>query len=231
MVEHLIIEPLSPLWWKGILTTFFGLVLILFLLRKQSLVVKENFCKILSILFITLYLITLITTLIKGEWNIQDHLPLHLCRISFIICIITLISRKQWMYEWTVFLAIPAGLHSILTPELTNGINNWYLFDYYFSHGGMILVPIYLTYFIGMRPRVKAWLYTFYRLQIPAIIIFPLNFMIGSNYMYLKAKPIVENPLLIGEWPYYIFALEVTILMHIYIIHLIVPTKLSSINK
>ena len=225
MVEHIIIEPLSAIWWKGILSAFFGLVIILVLFRKQSLVVKENFCKILAIAFILVYLITIISTIANGTWNIRDHLPLHLCRISFIICTITLFNRKQWMYEWCLFLAIPAGLHSILTPELTNGLNNWNLFEYYFVHAGMLLVPLYLTFLIGMRPRVKAWLHSFYRLQIPVVLIFPLNFIIDSNYMYLKAKPIVDNPLLIGEWPYYILALQLIALLHIYIIHLIVKPK------
>ena len=222
MVDHLIIEPLSILWWKGLLSSFFSVALFLFLLTKQSLKIKERFRKALALAFIFGYLITLITTLKNGTWNIQDHLPLHLCRISFIICIITLLSKTQWMYEWCLFLAIPAGFHSLLTPELTNGTSNWFFFDYYFVHAGMLLVPLYLTLIMEMRPRKRAWIHTFYRLQIPVVFIFPLNFIINSNYMYLKAKPIVENPLVIGEWPYYILVLELITLLHIYIIHLVI---------
>ena len=222
MVDHIVIEPLSILWWKGLLSSFFSVVLLLFLLRKQSLKIKEIFQKALAFAFILVYLITLITTLRNGTWNIQDHLPLHLCRISFIICFITLLSKTQWMYEWCLFLAIPAGFHSLLTPELTNGTSNWFFFDYYFVHAGMLLAPLYLTLIMEMRPRKRAWLHTFYRLQIPVVFIFPLNFIINSNYMYLKAKPIVENPLLIGQWPYYILVLELATLFHIYIIHLVI---------
>ena len=222
MVDHLIIEPLSILWWKGLLSSFFSVTLLLFLLRKKSLKIKEKFQKALALAFILGYLNTLITTLKNGTWNIQDHLPLHLCRISFIICIITLLSKTQWMYEWCLFLAIPAGFHSLLTPELTNGTSNWFFFDYYFVHAGMLLVPLYLTLIMEMRPRKRAWIHTFYRLQIPVVFIFPLNFIINSNYMYLKAKPIVENPLVIGEWPYYILVLELITLLHIYIIHLVI---------
>ena len=222
MVDHIVIEPLSILWWKGLLSSFFSVVLLLFLLRKQSLKIKEIFQKALAFAFIVVYLITLITTLRNGTWNIQDHLPLHLCRISFIICFITLLSKTQWMYEWCLFLAIPAGFHSLLTPELTNGTSNWFFFDYYFVHAGMLLAPLYLTLIMEMRPRKRAWLHTFYRLQIPVVFIFPLNFIINSNYMYLKAKPIVENPLLIGQWPYYILVLELVTLLHIYIIHLVI---------
>tara|TARA_B110000116_G_scaffold47721_1_gene39694 strand:- start:1134 stop:1811 length:678 start_codon:yes stop_codon:yes gene_type:complete len=222
LVDHIVIEPLSILWWKGLLSSFFSVVLLLFLLRKQSLKIKEIFQKALAFAFILVYLITLITTLRNGTWNIQDHLPLHLCRISFIICFITLLSKTQWMYEWCLFLAIPAGFHSLLTPELTNGTSNWFFFDYYFVHAGMLLAPLYLTLIMEMRPRKRAWLHTFYRLQIPVVFIFPLNFIINSNYMYLKAKPIVENPLLIGQWPYYILVLELVTLLHIYIIHLVI---------
>ena len=222
MVDHIVIEPLSILWWKGLLSSFFSVVLLLFLLRKQSLKIKEIFQKALAFAFILVYLITLITTLRNGTWNIQDHLPLHLCRISFIICFITLLSKTQWMYEWCLFLAIPAGFHSLLTPELTNGTSNWFFFDYYFVHAGMLLAPLYLTLIMEMRPRKRAWLHTFYRLQIPVVFIFPLNFIINSNYMYLKAKPIVENPMLIGQWPYYILVLELVTLLHIYIIHLVI---------
>jgi len=222
LVDHIVIEPLSILWWKGLLSSFFSVVLLLFLLRKQSLKIKEIFQKALAFAFILVYLITLITTLRNGTWDIQDHLPLHLCRISFIICFITLLSKTQWMYEWCLFLAIPAGFHSLLTPELTNGTSNWFFFDYYFVHAGMLLAPLYLTLIMEMRPRKRAWLHTFYRLQIPVVFIFPLNFIINSNYMYLKAKPIVENPLLIGQWPYYILVLELVTLLHIYIIHLVI---------
>ena len=220
MVEHIIIEPFGISWWRGILSSFFSIIIFLYLLRNKSKIIQQRFQKFLALTFLAAYIITNIINLKNGVWNIQDHLPLHLCRISFIICILTLFSRKQWMYEWCLFLAIPAGFQSLLTPELTHGTSNWFYFDYYFVHAGMLLVPLYLTPNMGMRPRKRAWLYTFFRLQIPVIFIFPLNFLVNSNYMYLKAKPIVDNPLIIGEWPYYILAFELIILIHIYIIHL-----------
>ena len=57
-------------------------------------------------------------------------------------------------------------------------------------------------------------------LQIPLSIIFPFNFYLGSNYMYLAHKPIADNPLLIGEWPWYIVGLELVLILHIAIIYL-----------
>ena len=41
----------------------------------------------------------------------------------------------------------------------------------------------------------------------------PFNFYIGGNYMYLAQPPQVENPLVIGPWPYYIIGFEVFVVL------------------
>ena len=171
------------------------------------------------------YLITIILAIKAGEWTIQDFLPLHLCTISFFICILVLYTQKQWLYEWAILVAMPSGLHSILTPELSMGLSNWYLFEYYFIHIFLMLVPLYLTIVLGMRPRVGSWWKTFLRVQIGVIFVFPLNFIINTNYMYLKAKPLVDNPLLIGDWPYYILFLELFVFLHIALIYKLTPKQ------
>ncbi len=38
--------------------------------------------------------------------------------------------------------------------------------------------------------------------------------------MYLCTKPIANNPLLIGEWPWYLLNIELTALLHFFIIYL-----------
>ena len=43
---------------------------------------------------------------------------------------------------------------------------------------------------------------------------------VGGNYMYVNKKPIADNPFLLGDWPYYIFVLELVALAHFYIIYL-----------
>ena len=223
MNTHVIIEPLSNVWWVGLIGSITAIISLLLIFKTTSYKVRNQFLKLLFTSFIMVFLITTITTLNTGSWNIQDNLPLHLCRISFFICILVLWTKKQWMYEWTLYLAIPSGLHSMLTPELTMGLSNWYLFDYYFVHAALIFVPLYLTIVMGFKTRNNAWKKTFLRLQVAVVLILPLNFIIDSNYMYLKAKPIVENPFLIGDWPFYILFLELIILIHIGVIHAITP--------
>jgi len=223
MIEHFVIEPLSTTWWLGIASSVVFIFSVIRLMKNKPDLVKTSFSKWLSISFLISYLISNSIAIYSGWWNLQDNLPLHLCRISFFISMIVLITRKQWMYEWVLFLAIPSGLHSMLTPEMTQGVSAWFYFDYYFVHAGLILVPIYLTIVMGMKARIDAWWKTILRLQIPVAIILPLNFLLESNYIYLRHRPLVDNPFLIGDWPVYILFLELIMVIHVFIIHILAP--------
>ena len=223
MIEHFVIEPLSTTWWLGIASSVVFIFSVIRLMKNKPDLVKTSFSKWLSISFLISYLISNSIAIYSGWWNLQDNLPLHLCRISFFISMIVLITRKQWMYEWVLFLAIPSGLHSMLTPEMTQGVSAWFYFDYYFVHAGLILVPIYLTIVMGMKARIDSWWKTILRLQIPVAIILPLNFLLESNYIYLRHRPLVDNPFLIGDWPVYILFLELIMVIHVFIIYILAP--------
>ena len=88
-----------------------------------------------------------------------------------------------------------------------------------------MVVPIYLTLIVGMRLRVASWWKTFLSVQITVAIIFSLNFIIDTNYMFLKAKLLVENPLLIGDWPFYILFLELFVFLLIALIYKLTQKK------
>ena len=223
---HEVIIPLTLMWWKGVVSCLLVISSVIMFFNRSSSEWKLFFTKLLAYTSMLVYMLTTIVAIFAQEWTIKDFLPLHLCTISFFICIIVLLTKKQWMYEWALLVAMPSGLHSVLTPELSMGISNWYLFDYYFVHCILMLVPLYLTIALGMRPRIGSWWKTFLRVQIGAVILFPFNFIFDTNYMYLAAKPLVDNPFLIGDWPFYIFFLELFVLLHMILIYTIIDKKI-----
>ena len=225
MPIHAIIEPLTSLWWNGVVVALLSVFIIPFALKNRALTLQDKFEKFIGISSLLIYVITIALAINLGDWTVQNFLPFHLCTISFFICILVLFSKKQWMFEWVLLVALPSGLHSILTPELSMGMSSWYVFEYYFVHIFLMVVPLYLTISTGMKLRIPSWWKTFLRVQIAAAIIFPLNFIIDTNYMFLAAKPLVKNPLLIGEWPYYIFFLELFVFLHIILIYKLTPKK------
>jgi hypothetical integral membrane protein (TIGR02206 family) len=130
-----------------------------------------------------------------------------------------------------VYLGFAGGLHSILTPELTQGDSNWMLFDYYITHSMLILISILLTFSLDMKPRKNSALHLFFILNIIALIIYPLDRYIDANYMYVAKKPIANSPILIGDWPWYLISLEVALIVHLYILDILfrrIPKRIKN---
>tara|TARA_B100000787_G_scaffold168467_1_gene157283 strand:+ start:838 stop:1521 length:684 start_codon:yes stop_codon:yes gene_type:complete len=223
MLIHELIEPLSSLWWKGIVICFVLISLVIFYLRDKTIEFKEITSKYFAYLAIIIYLTTNIITVIMGDWTVQDFLPLHLCNISYFICILVLLNKKQWMYEWALLLALPSALNALATPELIWGSSNWHIFEYYFTHGILIFVPLYLMFVMNYKLRILSWWKIFLRAQIVFLIVFTFNFILDTNYMFLLSKPLVNNPFIIGDWPFYILFVQLIGLLHIVLIYKLSP--------
>ena len=218
-----IIEPLSPLWWKGLVSCFFLISSVIILTRNKSVEFNEITSAYFAYLAIIIYVATNIFAIIIGDWTIQNFLPLHLCNISYFICILVLLKGKQWMFEWSLLLALPSALNALITPELIWGSSNWNIFEYYFMHGSLILVPLYLMFVMNYKLRIFSWWKTFLRLQIVFLIVFSLNLLLDTNYMFLLSKPLVNNLLIIGDWPFYILNVQLIGFLHILIIYKLSP--------
>ena len=52
-----------------------------------------------------------------------------------------------------------------------------------------------------------------------------INWLLGANYMFLSAPPSVDNPLVMGEWPWHILGFEIIALTFFALMYL--PVALS----
>ena len=79
----------------------------------------------------------------------------------------------------------------------------------------------------GAQLTKLSWLRLFFYLNLLVIIVMPINFIIGSNYMYLSELPGVDNPLIIGEWPYYILFWELFVVLLAYLLYVITKRRIA----
>ena len=129
--------------------------------------------------------------------------------------VIFLIVFVLFLYEFLVLIGIPGALQALITQELTLGYDRVLLVEYFVSHGGIILSGLYLTFVLNNRPRIGSWKGVILYPQLLLLFIHSVNSSIGSNYMYTVAKPIAENPLIMGEHPYYYIGFEIIGILHV----------------
>lgn len=220
MIEHEIIPLFGPLWLKANGITVLCIALILWAGMRIPPAYRDLLTKTIGVVLIGRFLFMQPYQMYLGKWTLQSSLPLHMCGMSAILGGVIMFYRNQWVYEFLYYWGLPGAFHSLLTPEFTLGTQGLFLPEYFLAHGGIILAALYATLVLGMKPRKGSWLTIFLYSQIFVVVIGTFNYLIDANYMYLCTKPIVENPFLFGEWPWYIVALEFIGLLHFLLVYL-----------
>ncbi|MBK9272319.1 MAG: TIGR02206 family membrane protein [Saprospiraceae bacterium] len=208
--EHYLIPTYSLMWWGGIIL---GLGFYSGLAKLgsyfKSIGKEELFRRALFVVFFVREILIHVYYLVTGHFNIQESLPLHLCGLSYLACLVCLYKPQMLLYEYLLMLGSVGALMSFLTPEMTHGYSPFLLFDYYLSHGLILFTPLYLFFVLHIRPRVRSWLYVLVFGNIVLGTVGLINYLIGSNYIYLCEPPKVDNVLITGKFPYHIIGFEV----------------------
>ena len=227
--EHKIIALESFEGLRNLTITSVIIISILILGRYLNKESKVLLAKSICVLAIVLISYDHLINVINGNWEIHVDLPLHLCSISNLItCIILFIPKNNKLFEFLFYCGFLGGLMAIITPQINYYDGGLFMYFYYYiSHGTIILIPLYMFYHLEMKLSKYSWLKTFIILNIIMVLIMPLNFIIGSgsNYMYLAESQKIDNPLVFGDWPYYIINWEIIVLVLFYFTYLIFTRK------
>ena len=222
-----VVEFMSQEWitWSLFSLAFISIPLILarFLNKSQ----KRMISYIMGGLLIIDFFAENIGYIASGTWDIQYNLPIQLCGISSLICCVLPIKKKDKLFEFVYYTGIIGGVMAILTPQMNyfDGTIRYYL-NFYVSHSLIIALPIFMFLHLDMKLPRLSWFKLWINLNILMAIIMPINFLLDSNYMYVNAPPEVDNPLVIGDWPYYILLWEIFILIIAYMVYSISRRKL-----
>jgi hypothetical integral membrane protein (TIGR02206 family) len=132
-------------------------------------------------------------------------LPLELCDAALVLAVVTLVAPRRAAAEVVYFWAGSGTLLAMLTPELPWSFPRWEFVVFFGLHGLVLVAALVLVFGLGLRPRPGA---PFRVLGITAgwaAIVGLVDLALGTNYMYLRHKPIVPTPLdWMGPWPVYI---------------------------
>ena len=197
-----------------LVTTLFILV---FLILGRFINNNQKYLLVKTVSLVTIFftITNHVIDLNNGNWEIQEDLPLHLCSVSnLIVCFIFFIPKNQKLFEFLFYCGFWGGLMAILTAQINDYDGSYFKYiQYYQSHGTIIMIPLFMFLHLDYKLSKFSWLKVLITLNIIMLIIMPLNFIIESNYMYLSEAPNIKNPLVFGEWPFYILNWEFFILI------------------
>ncbi len=165
--------------------------------------------------------------LYNGTWSVATSLPLHLCGVSVVLSAIMLVNKNFKLYELNYFWGLGGAVQALLTPDIgIYGFPHFRYFQFFISHGLIILASLYLTFTAGYRPSHKSIWRVFAITNIYMVFIAGFNRLTGGNYLFICHKP-VDGSLIdfMGPWPWYILSLEVVAVVSFYIYYSPFATK------
>jgi hypothetical integral membrane protein (TIGR02206 family) len=223
------IEFMSTNWIITVVCVIALIFMVLYVGYKLPASKKETYAKFLAVLMIGFFIINHSLLFFLGKWEISKELPVHLCSISGLICCFIMFipkNKRQFLFEFLFYCGIIGGIQAIFTPLLDDyGGYNFFYIQFFFKHAMIIAFPIYLRNNLGMKLTKFSWFKTYFALNVLMILLIQLNNILGSNYMYVNVPPAVDNPMVIGEWPTYLYWWELFVLILILLVFVIGKPK------
>ena len=223
-----VVEFMTDEWktWTlfSLIFIYVPLIVARFLNRKQKIQVTY----LIGVIMILDFLTENGGYIMSCTWYVQYNLPIQLCGISSLICcVLPFIKNKDKLFQFVYYTGVIGGIMAILTPQMNyfDGSLRYYL-NYYVSHSLIIVLPIFMFLHLDLKLPKFSWFKIWIHLNILMAIIMPINFLLDSNYMYVNAAPEVSNPLVIGEWPYYVLIWEPLVMIIAYLIYAISRRKI-----
>lgn len=144
--------------------------------------------------------------LLPAQFDIDQSLPFHFSDAMRYLAAIALITRSGWAVAVLYYWGLTLNLQSILTPDLNYLSVPWLEFVmYWVLHGAVLVVPIVLTWGLGLAPTWRGYGVAFGATAAWSGLAFAVNVLIGSNYGYMNGAPEGRSILdLLGPWPVYI---------------------------
>ncbi|KON88197.1 hypothetical protein AF332_16215 [Sporosarcina globispora] len=147
--------------------------------------------------------------MMNGVWKLGRSLPLELCNIGLLLCILLLLTRKKIIFELLFFIAVLGATQAIVTPALTYDFPHFRFIHFFYAHMMVVWVALYFLcarkYYPTFHSVIKQ--IVFINLLLPAILL--INNQSDGNYWFLRHKPKTPSFFdILGPYPWYIFTLE-----------------------
>ncbi len=158
-----------------------------------------------------------------GGTRLSIVFSMHLCSAAIIIIVILLVRFDQTLFEVLYFWGLGGAVQALITPDITySGFPHFRFFQVFFSHGMIIAAVFYFIFAEGKRLRKGALLRTILITNAYAVIVFIVNYIAGTNYLFINRKPDTASLIdSLGPWPVYLIWLEVIMIAVFSILYLV----------
>jgi hypothetical integral membrane protein (TIGR02206 family) len=185
-------------------------VVIIWMARTETLLGRKWIGRLLAFLLLSYAVGFYIQQAIEHSLTWQYSLPLELCNLVLIACIVSLIWPNPLTTEIAYFWGLAGVLQATVTPDITQGFPSWEYVLFFFSHGVTLVSIAFLISDRGFRIQGRSVLRMMAALNVYGLVVGVIDAVTGWNYGYLRQKPGMPSLLdFMGPWPWYLLSIEI----------------------
>lgn len=146
-------------------------------------------------------------------------IPMHLCSWATYIVALSLIFRRDFLFQVGVYYGITGGLLSILVPEFGGySFNHMRFYQFFLLHFLILALPLYQYIAYNLKLKYKYIYITLGVMWVQAGIAALVNLYIGhltgevGNGMFVFEPP-VPLPGILGQSPVYLFGFSIIFIL------------------
>ena len=186
--------------WMGI-SHLVSLCLIVILLTLMFLFKNKIDSKADLIIRRTTAVLMVLMEWIFYAWSLRDGvfqtslLPFGVCAVSMYVTSYALWTKNEKVFQFIFPWAIAGALISLTVADLSYTFPHFRFFHYFGNHSLFLLGNIYMLVVLKFKFTYKNLLNSSFYLLIYAAIMYPINFLLDSNHLFLREVPHEVEPM------------------------------------
>ncbi len=125
---------------------------------------------------------------LPGNFNMQEALPLQLCRVVAWACAIAMITRARWALSLTFFWGLGLSSLGFIMPVVSSGPATVSFWLFWLAHVQIVGIALYQIVVHGYGPRLGDLRFAMIASAVYVAVVVPVNLMLNVDYGYLGAS-------------------------------------------
>jgi hypothetical integral membrane protein (TIGR02206 family) len=182
-----------------VLVTICAIILSMIIFRKNLRPKADFYRYLIVIISLVLECLSLVWVVNVGKWDIKTSLPLELCEITLILCIIMLIRKSYRLFEVVYFWGFIGSSLALIFPSLHVSYHHFPFWAFILTHSLNIISLVFMMSIEKYKPTRKSIWVSFiitniYMLFIQRLIIFWAQTII--IIIFLESPPLIYRTFL-----------------------------------
>ena len=155
-----------------------------------------------------------------GQAKSQSVIPFHLCYVLNLALPYIFWKGRIELFDWIYPIVIAGCLQALFTPDLSQGFPHYYNIRYWFVHVALVQYAFFAIFVFDFRPTFMGIFKCILAINLYALCLVPINWLLDTNFLYIRYPAKGSIMEMLGPWPQYLFALEGLMFVFFLIVYL-----------